>query len=114
MNTTHNTPYFLRETEFRKYEHIIAEVVNQYPKICVFESYPLAVQTFGCRLRDAMKSLYTYKWSSSLIDVQKFLEIRHLIVVGPSQDAIYVGPRHVVKRMFDNKSPLGRLVEVLN
>ncbi len=108
-------PQRLRESSFRRYESVIAKAVKSFPKNVVVNPKGSPV-TFSYRLRDAMLSLYRYKWSTKTVDMDKFnslysedrklrqIHVSHIgenISIGgdiepsqsPSEDFVYTEPQ---------------------
>lgn len=87
MTTTaiDNLPSQLTEASFRKYELTIQAAVNRFPQVIKIKAKDMDVAptTYAARLRDALTSLFTYKWKTS-VDMNKFLGIR--LHVGVSHD----------------------------
>lgn len=69
------------ELAFRRYEATIAAIVQQWPSALIFSPAPLSVETFSCRLRDAIKSHQTHQWPSKSVNLMKFIQIADDIVV---------------------------------
>lgn len=65
-------PPRLRESSFRRYEPVIAQIVSAFPMAVKINHGAASPVTFTARLRDAMKSLYDHHWTTSSIDVAKF------------------------------------------
>lgn len=65
-------PSRLRESSFRRYEHVITQIVSAFPMAVKINHGAASPVTFTARLRDAMKSLYDHHWTTSSIDVAKF------------------------------------------
>jgi hypothetical protein len=76
-------PQRFRENAFRRYEKTIATFIELAPSDLIFEPRELdvAFETAQQRLRDAIRSLYTYKWTSQ-VNMAKFLELYPHIKVG--------------------------------
>lgn len=65
-------PPRLRESSFRRYEPVIAQIVSAFPMAVKINHGAASPVTFTARLRDAMKSLYDHHWATSSIDIAKF------------------------------------------
>jgi hypothetical protein len=66
-------PSHLSEPIFRRYEPLIAEGIKNYPTPTQFRPGPdVAITTFVARFRDAITSFRRFKWSTILIDTEKF------------------------------------------
>jgi len=91
-------PYRFREESFRYYEVIILGIVKAFPSVTVVLAgvTGLTTTTLSCRLRDAIESLGRYRWATN-IDMDRFDEIRHLIVVGEREDCVVAGSREAVR-----------------
>lgn len=100
--------YRYSERHFKRYEAHIATIVRQWPAVSVFDPTTLSLETFSCRLRDAMKSLHDNQWTSS-VDAMKFVQIADDITVSTSSHPgkVAVGPRDKLRKLV----PLGRSVE---
>lgn len=107
MNTTPDDrllPHRLRQSSFRKYENTITKIVNTFPKVVVVPSGNLAAITIAARLRDAMLSLHTYGWPSS-VNMAKFLDNYSDIKVSHRGASIVVGSREEIRR-YDAVIPI--------
>ena len=81
---TFDLPFRLSERCFREYELDIKTIVELSPARAVLPPRPGRSQaTVEARLRDAMRSLYEYRWSPTKVDMVKF-------------DQLY--PRFIVRR----------------
>lgn len=85
MNET--LPHRFRESSFREYEPFINSIIERWPEVYRIHPshYKKAQTTLACRLRDAMRSLSTNRWTASL-DIDKFNEVYPLIVVSERTD----------------------------
>ncbi len=93
-------PPRFRESAFRRYEHIIAAAVEQFPNRCLIDPkvYSLSPVTLSHRLRDAMRSFIDNKWESRIIDWEKFLIVHEEIIVSETHDGfVLTGTRDSVK-----------------
>lgn len=88
-----------REATFRQYEPYIAQVLEAYPLAATFE--PLKTQwsleTFTCRLRDAMKSFKEHAWASSIVDHPRFAEIQPYLTVSQKGTKVIVGTKAAIR-----------------
>ena len=107
-------PYRLSERHFRRYEPIIKAIVTAWPlpTICdpvLATGQRLSMETYSCRLRDAIKSLDQNQWSSD-INIMKFVQIVDDIVVSTVAHAgkVSVGPYESVRKL----TPAGEKVEI--
>lgn len=72
-----NLPYHLTEDNFRRFEPLIAQAVNNWPKETSFEvPSGVAPTTFLARFRDSIASLVTHGWETTLIDIPKLTTLR--------------------------------------
>lgn len=92
MGTT-NLAYRFRETSVRRYEKHIADIITRYPAVVVFE--PANVETFSCRLRDAIKSFSEHHWPSKTIDPDKLTQPIRVAIRGSK--VIAGGPNEVLE-----------------
>lgn len=113
-------PHRFSEKSFRRYERIIAEVVTKFPQ--VVEVNPthleLSPETVRGRLRDALSSFANNRWSSSIIDQDRFNAIHPEIVVSLRPDGtVAVGDKDTVKlkalAVFDAVNP-SEIVDLSN
>lgn len=75
MSETNIPPRF-NEASFRRYEPFITSAMLVLPSeldIHCREQLGLSPETVSCRLRDAMRSLHTYNWQTS-VNMLKFAE----------------------------------------
>lgn len=93
-------PSHLSERVFRAYEKHILSVVQKYPNPVTIDPKPLSNNTFKGRLRDAIRSLLLYHWSSP-IDVARLGEIRSEIAVTDEAGLVRVGPPTVQSQKID-------------
>lgn len=70
-----NLPSRLTEKSFRKYEKDIAKAVKEWPNPVTFKPTGNSV-VYAARMRDAMLSLFRYKWTTE-VDMTLFLTIYH-------------------------------------
>ncbi len=82
-------PYRLTERCFRTYEKIIEHAVNVMPSRFNIPPVPgRSSATVEARLRDALRSLHTYKWGTS-VNMQKFNEYYpQLMVTRDGEDVV--------------------------
>ena len=100
MQTT-QLPYRFKEASFRRYERIIADAVDMYPKSVHITCNDMSPETVSCRLLDAMTSLETNHWETAL-NMEKFLQLRKedsLCVRVLEDSTIYVGPKAKTKEL---------------
>jgi hypothetical protein len=110
MNHELSLPPRFRESAFRRYEHVISQIVHAYPQAVSFHpqrDFHQSPVTFSNRLRDAITSLHRFGWPSNDIDMAKFLANHHDYVVSERGVDVYVGSRTALKALFDPpKDPL--------
>lgn len=99
-------PHRFREDQFRRYEKVIEQVVTSYPSANLFDPAPFRSTTFACRLRDAMSSLLTHHWATT-VDVKRLSEIRSDITVSE----VTGGKVYVSSRQNRDQSAVGEVVE---
>lgn len=73
-------PPHLSEQVFRQYEKQIHTIITSYPRSVSFKPENVSLETFSCRLRDAMRSHITYQWPSA-VDPQQLKTVRANLVV---------------------------------
>lgn len=73
-------PFQLTEKSFRRYENAIKSFVANHPNPTKFAPHPLSPNTYAARLRDAIRSLELYNWTTT-IDTTKLRAIRDEVVV---------------------------------
>lgn len=84
-------PHRLRETQFRRYEDLIARIVTVFPSCIIVDPqkhYTIAPSTFAGRLRDAMKSLKDNDWDSVKVNRTTFLAVVDSVVVRERSDGL--------------------------
>lgn len=118
-----NLPYRYSERHFRRYEPSIAVIVRQWPMVTVLDPSPLALETFSCRLRDAIKSMRDNQWSSKDISTMKFVQIVDEITISTvaHPGKVSVGPYDVLRKLVPvgkpiepNPESLGQAVPIIN
>ena len=87
-----SVPVHLSERVFRRYESMIAQVVRNFPNATTFQHAPLSINTFTCRLRDAIKSVLTYHWPTP-IDITLLEQIRPSLIVREQNGLVWAGLR---------------------
>lgn len=88
-------PFQLTERSFRRYETAITHITTNYPLPTSFNPSPLSPNTYAARLRDAIRSLELYNWTST-VDRLKLATIRSLLVVRINQHGnIVCGPKEL-------------------
>lgn len=75
--TTQKLPHRFSESAFRKYEKVIARIVNVYPNAVQINpaQFGLSPETIRGRLRDACTSYHEHQWESTLVNLSSFLLI---------------------------------------
>lgn len=91
-------PSRLRESAFRKYEETIRTIVQEYPAVVQVSLNGLATVTVAGRLRDAMASLYKYRWQTD-ISMGKFLEVYPTVIVTHRGTALFAGSKEELNRL---------------
>tara|TARA_R110000787_G_scaffold8323_7_gene27800 strand:- start:1452 stop:1937 length:486 start_codon:yes stop_codon:yes gene_type:complete len=79
------------EDAFKRYEAVIAAIVDKYPHPSNFSPQPFSPETFSHRLRDAIKAHKRNHFPSQLVDWDKFQKCA--IVVRMVEDRIVAGGR---------------------
>jgi hypothetical protein len=73
MKTASEIPQRFTEKAFRLYESTIATAVELFPSRLVLQPRgDRSQETIAARLRDALRSFHTYRWSTTQIEVDKF------------------------------------------
>lgn len=92
-------PQRFSEHAFRRYEACIAQVVTQWPTPVVFDPAraQLSLETFTCRLRDAITGAMKYSYTSEDFDVLRLFDIHDELVVAQRDGKVVVGPKEALK-----------------
>lgn len=90
-------PYRFREPAFRKYEADLARVVQNFPTPVTIVGPP-STETYSCRFRDAVQSLFDNRWVTS-IDMNRFLTCYPYIKVAIRGGDIVIGDKQSVKEI---------------
>jgi len=79
---------------------VIATIVEKWPTLVAFDPTPLSVETFSCRLRDAIRSHRQNQWPSTFVPLAKFLQIVDEITVSTSHTTgkVVVGPEELLRK----------------
>lgn len=85
-------PFRLRESTFRIYEPYIVAAVKGWPDPVTINPAPLRATTVSARLRDAILSLRTFRWSTT-IDMEVFDKVESQIQVTHSDHSVALGPK---------------------
>jgi hypothetical protein len=94
---------------FRRYEPLIAEGVRNYPAATKFTPGPeIGLTTFTARFRDAVTSFRRYNWLTSVIDVDKFINIVGAFVIKSDANE---GCVWFCKRAAAGRAPAGVTVD---
>lgn len=87
------TPYFKSENCFRRYEKVIAQLTERFPREVRFRSKRKPV-TDAARLRDAINSFRDRNWHTELIDRTRFMDtVYGHYAVEVVDDYVVVGPK---------------------
>lgn len=97
----------LTEKSFRRYEGQIKSIVDSFPNPTAFNPAPLSPNTYAARIRDAIKSLETYKWET-VVDVAKLSTIRNDFSIKINKAG------NVVASAKNNLDPVGKPVSTSN
>lgn len=99
---TQDLPLRFRESAFRVYEPTIAAVVKAFPSPITIKPSVLgfSMETYSCRLRDAIKSFAKYHWVSATINQDKFLDCYKQIGVSQSGEVgvLTIGDRKNLRK----------------
>lgn len=108
--TESSFPFRYRESTFRNYEAAIRQIVEAYPKAVTFT--PRSVETFSCRLRDSMKSLFIYGWQTN-VDTEKFGRCHDGIVVAIRDHEVIAGSLKAIReaKPSTDQPPKGFTIE---
>ena len=88
-------PHRFRESSFRKYEMFIHSAVEAWPAAvkALPNLFNVSQVTFACRCRDAIKSLATNKWDTT-VNLLKFMTIADSLVVSERLDgSVLIGSK---------------------
>lgn len=88
-----STPWRFTARSGLRYAKIIHKIVDTFPAILTIDPEGLSVETYSCRLRDAMRGLAAEQWHLPSLDFEKFLEVHSKVSVGIRNDKVVVGPR---------------------
>lgn len=102
-------PHRFREKQFRRFESIIATVTNCFPaRVDVNPtSYEMSPVTFSCRLRDAMNSLATNRWPTS-VNMERFDAIHKEIKVSERiTGLVHIGDKDTIRDHDERRELLG-------
>lgn len=92
MTTTEDIPPRFTEASFRRYEPFIHSAIAILPSALEIDprgSLGLSPETVSARLRDAMRSLHTYRWTTS-VDMVKFNEYYQALEVARKDNLVIV------------------------
>lgn len=92
---------------FKRYEACIADVVKNWPSVTVFDPAKAgySLETFTCRLRDAITAASRYGYTSSLFTADQFARIAALVVCAQRDGKVICGPQESI-RSFSTIIPL--------
>lgn len=85
-------PFRLQQSTFRLYEPTIALAVKVWPEKVSINPAPLRATTVTARLRDALLSLYRFRWLTE-IDMEIFDQLYPAISVIHGDNTVQIGPR---------------------
>ncbi len=98
-------PHRFRRVSFEFYENEIRDIVNRFPKVCIFDpkARHRTPDTFECRLRDAIRAACTYGYISDRFNNSKLRDIytSKQLVVAQRKGLIYAGGRADVHELFE-------------
>lgn len=86
-------PHRFTERAVRRYEVIIATIVQRFPEptIVTANQLNLSLCTISNRLRDAIRSFREYKWPTNRFDMERFLKLADEIVVSERPNEVVIG-----------------------
>jgi hypothetical protein len=93
----------------------IRTIVEKFPALSTFDPQGLSVETFSCRLRDAMTALSRGQWGIKDFDTEKFLAIYPLVKVGIRDKFVIAGHKDSLKHaplILDKELSVGALSNV--
>ena len=102
-DSNNSLPHRFSEKSFRRYESTIAQAVNGYPYAIIINPihFKLASETVRGRLRDALTSYDTHRWSTILFTPEAFDKAHpHIIVRLLPDGKVHFGPEATI--MFDS------------
>jgi hypothetical protein len=113
-----NQPYRFSQRSCERFTPHIRTIAAKYPHLCTFETGDLSVETFSCRLRDAMKALVQCKWFIKDFDLSKFDDIHRDLQVGIRDNYVIVGSRGSLQNTktltCDEVSPKNHGIQVVD
>jgi len=81
---------------FRRYERIIAAIVQRFPGQTSFRCTKRSPVTDAARLHDAITSYRLRNWSTDLIDRKKFVDdVYKQIDIEPTHEGVTIGPKRI-------------------
>ena len=104
---TNNLPSRLKESSFRRYENTIQHAITEFPEVIIYKENDLGIScsTFASRLRDAMASLVMYRWTSEVINMDKFDELYSKIKVSHViPNIVVIGSLESIKQFYKNEN----------
>ena len=103
MTAQSHIPHRFRYSSFKEYEPCIVTILERYPEVAIFDPRqakpPKAIDTFTCRLRDAMKAYIEYRYPSEKIDYHRFCEIRKELQVSQRRGLVFVGTHTALRAL---------------
>jgi len=102
------TPYHKSERMFRTYEPAIKQIVNNWPRVTLFEPKG-SIETFSCRLRDSIQSWRENKWASQELFGESLPEI--VVSTSFQPGKVAAGPRDELKRKKTDVVAAGFVVD---
>jgi hypothetical protein len=92
-------PQRFSEASFRRYEASIESVLKHWPTPVTFDPIKvgLSLETFTCRLRDAITGCLRYQYSSMMFDYERLATLSEQIVVAQRDGKVVVGPREALR-----------------
>lgn len=104
-------PHRFSESAFRKYESIITEIAQRFPKVVLVDpkTMNLSSETVRGRLRDAITSAINNRWEKSTVNYGMLLDadINGLVVSLRPNGMVAVGTKETVK---DEAKPMSNSI----
>ena len=109
-------PFHQSERNFRRFEATLTELVKRWPIVLKMNPSPLAVETYSCRFRDALRALgenfhhatLSESWETTVPADLFFQHVDEIIVsTAASPGYVVIGPYDLVRKIV----PLGTQVE---
>lgn len=96
MNEPSKIPSRFSQRAVDRYDAYIVEIVRQWPTPLVFDPYPMALETFANRLRDAITAIVYY--DATHANKKELISIAPQIVVRMREGKVVVGEYHTTKQ----------------